>query len=48
MDVIIFIVSWTGYLISDIDFITLHFYIPLAFALWKSWRHYTNDKAAKR
>ena len=48
MEVIIVIVSFIGWLTSGFDFTTLHFYISLAFSLWKCIRRYTNDKTAKR
>ena len=48
MDVVILIVSLIGWKVSDIDFMSLYFYIDLSFSLWKVLRHYTNDKTAKR
>ena len=48
MDVVILIVSLIGWKVSDIDFMSLYFYIDLSFALWKVLRHYTSDKTARR
>ena len=48
MDVIVLIVSLIGWNVSDIDFMTLYFYINLSFSLWKALRHYTKDKTARR
>ena len=35
MDVVILIVSLIGWNVSDIDFMTLHFYLTLSSSLWK-------------
>lgn len=48
MDVIIVIVSLIGWKVSNIDFLTLHFYITLSYSLLKALRHFTDDKTARR
>ena len=44
MEVVILLVSVLGACFSDLDFATLHFYISLAFALYKSIKRFTNEK----
>ena len=44
METIILIVSFIGCIVSDIDFITLYFYIDLTFTLWKVSKQLTNDE----
>lgn len=46
MEVIILVVASIGAHFNDYDFATLHFYISLAFALYKAFTHFTNDKTA--
>lgn len=48
MDVIITIVSLIGWKVSGYDFTTLFFYISLTMSLYKEFKHFTNDKTAKR
>lgn len=48
MEVIIVLVSLIGYWVSGFDFPTLHFYISLTITLYKTYKHYTNDKTARR
>lgn len=44
MEVIILLVSILGACFSDLDFATLHFYISLAFALYKRIKKFTNEE----
>jgi hypothetical protein len=46
MEVIILAVASIGAHFNGYDFATLHFYISLAFALYKAFSHFTNDKTA--
>ena len=48
MDAIITIVSLIGWKVSGYDFTTLFFYINLTIALYKGFKHFTNDKTTKR
>lgn len=48
MSVVILIVSLIGWKVSEVDFMTLYFYIDLSFTIWKGIRFYTNDKTARR
>lgn len=48
MHAIITIVSLIGWIVSGYDFATLFFYINLSIALYKGFKHFTNDKTAKR
>ena len=48
MSVIILMVSFIGWKVSGIDFMTLYFYIDLSFTIWERIRRYTNDKTARR
>ncbi len=43
MVVIILLVSILGAYMSDLDFVTLYFYITLAFALHKGTKKFTNE-----
>lgn len=48
MEVIIVLVSLIGWKVSGYNFSTLFFYIELSYTLWRTVKHYTNDKTARR
>lgn len=46
--IIVLVVSTIGAHFCNMDFCTLHTFVSIAIALYKSWIDYTNDKTARR